>query len=145
VVGELAVANAEGLVRVRHEPRVVRREHEARCVLSLDLAHQRDDFGTGVTVQVRRWLVCENDGRLLHQRAGDRDSLLLAAAQLIGPVIALVGQAHRLQHRQGPVPPLARGRTEKQERVLDVLVGGEDGKEIEVLEDEGDVARAKVG
>ena len=56
----------------------------------------------GVAVQVAGRLVGEQQGGLGDQRPGHRDALLLAAGELVGLVLGAVGEADRVQRRQGP-------------------------------------------
>ena len=51
-------------------------------------------------------LVGEDDIGAVHQRAGDRDALLLSAGQLVRPVAGAVGDAEPLQQRMGTRPAL---------------------------------------
>ena len=53
----------------------------------MQLVKQRHDFGAGGGVQVPGRLISQDEGRIVDQRAGDRDSLALAAGELIGPMI----------------------------------------------------------
>jgi hypothetical protein len=76
--------------------------------------------------------------------ARDGNALLLTTAQLVRPVVALVGDADRLEHRHCPLAPLSGTQPEEEQRVLDVFVRRKDGQEVEALEDECDVARAEV-
>ena len=104
-----AVADGEGLLGMRHELRIVRGEDEGGAQLRLHAAHQRDDRGAGGAVEIGGRLVRQHDGRLLHQRARDRDALLLAAGQFVRPLSALRRQPDRLQHRQRAAARSAAG------------------------------------
>jgi len=108
MVHEQAVADREGFVRMRHEQPIVRGEHERGRILLLHAAHQFDDRRTRVRIEIGRWFVGEHEVRLLHERTGDRDALLLAATQLIRSLAAVIGETDRLEH--GRRTPAAFGR-----------------------------------
>src|SRR5205085_3165889 len=82
--------------------------------------------------QQQRWMVDE--------RARDRDALLLAAGELVGVVVKLrrePGQAEDVGHLLADF--LARA-TRDLERVRDVVVDGSARQQLEVLEDDPEVA-----
>ncbi len=70
-------------------------------------------------------------------------SSALAARELRRPVARAVAEADLLEGRAHAGPAVAVARPDQQ-RVLDVLPGGEDGDEVEGLEDEAELARAQV-
>ena len=61
-----------------------------------------------VRVEVARGLVGQQHPRLVGQRAGDRDALLLAARQLRRVMVAAAGEAHLLEQGLRPRAPAAR-------------------------------------
>ena len=82
---------------------------------------------------------------LAGQRAGDRDALHLAAGELGRPVVHAVGEADLLEQQLDPRLALARAVAVEEQRHLDVLEGGDLRQQVEVLEDEADLAVADVG
>src|SRR5262249_47677329 len=128
----------------RDELRVMRREDEARRLFALHAMHEIDDRRTRVAVEIGRGLVGEHELGLFHQRPSDGYPLLLAAAQLVGAVLALIDQADGFEHRQSALAPLGRRHAQEQQRIFDVLVSRQHREKIEVLKDEGDVARAEI-
>jgi hypothetical protein len=98
---------------------------------------QLEDLAARLRVEVAGRLVGEDDRRLRHERARDRDTLLLAARKLGGPVRQAVVEADPLHQlcELGAVR-LLTGDRERQE---DVLLRGQHGKQVEELEDEADV------
>ena len=117
--------------------RVVR-DHDDRLAELVDRAPQQpEDLGRGRRVEVAGRLVGEDHRGLGGERAGHRHALLLAAGQLGRPVSAAVGERHRLeQPLDAPVAVAATGERQGQP---DVLLGREDGDEVEGLEDEADL------
>ena len=70
-----------------------------------DLQHLAGQLG----VERRGDLVEQHQLGLHRQRAGDRDALLLAAGELLGIGLRLVGEAHLRQHRSASSRCSARG------------------------------------
>src|SRR5205807_8235020 len=95
-------------------------------------------------IETRHWLVREDDRRLLRERAGDRDALLLPAGELIRARVCAVEQADRVEAAQRELtigagepthqhPPRRHPRQPADEDVLD---RGQAPDEIELLEDQ---------
>jgi hypothetical protein len=119
----------------------VGREYEGHVLLALHAAHQGDDLGAGVAVEIGGGLVGEHQRRCGGQGAGDGHALALAAGELWQVALA-VRQAHRVQ--QASTRLRRSGRHARQhQRILHVLPGAEHRDQVEVLEDEADVAGRK--
>ena len=110
----------------------------------VDPVEQPHDALAGGGVEVAGRLVGQQDQRPVDEGPGDRHPLLLAAGQLVGQVVALLGQADQVEdlghlgahHVLGPADHLEGERH--------VLVDRLVGQQPEVLEDAADVA-AQVG
>ena len=77
------------------------------------------------------------------ERAGDRDALLLAAGELGRTMAEALAQADGVDERVEPRRVgVAPGDRERQQ---DVLLRGEDGQQVEGLEDEPDLVAAQLG
>ena len=74
-------------------------------------------------------LVEQEQGRVRHQRPGDREHLLLAAGQLVAPAPAARGEAREERVGPGEVPA-ARARRHHQ-----VLLDAQGGKDLALLRD----------
>src|SRR5207249_69505 len=74
-------------------------------------------------VEVPRRLVREDDVRLVHEGAGDRDPLLLAAAEFRGLLQRHVLESDGGDRREGPLPSCLRVDAADEQRELDVLNG----------------------
>ena len=100
-----------------------------------DLRVHRVEAGDG--------FVGEDDLRVLHQRAGDGDALLLAARQRLGPFRGLFGDAEAVEDVErlqdvgaGPeVEHRLQGGAAVQDAVQDVRGHVHPGHEVELLED----------
>ena len=68
--------------------------------------NDREHLGARVAVEVAGGLVGQDQRRLGNQRAGDADSLLLAARELGRDVAQAIAQAQPLERRLGPVEAL---------------------------------------
>jgi hypothetical protein len=61
-------------------------------------------------VQRRSWFIGQDEGRVVHQRACDRDPLPLSAGELRGGRVHMITEADRVQHchrSQSPVSLVA--------------------------------------
>ena len=116
------------------------RGDDDRRAARVDFAEQVHDFEREVGIEVAGRLVSEHKLRIVHQRARNRDPLLLTARHLFRIGIHPVLQADPLQH----LKRLALLRRERQAEHAhdegDVLEDGEARDEAEVLEDEADAA-----
>ena len=63
----------------------------------VDRAQQVEDLVRGGRVELAGGFVGEQNGRLVGERDGDRDALLLAARQAVRPVVGTFGQADSLE------------------------------------------------
>ena len=72
--------------------------------------------------------------------SADRDALLLAARQLVGVVVQLRREARQAQHVGHLGADLLAPRAGRRQRIGDVVVHRAVGQQLEVLEDDADVA-----
>src|SRR5271169_2857635 len=73
---------------------------EDRGSAGIHFLEEGHDLLGHVRVEVARWLVGEEQDRLVDEGAGDGNALLLATRQLEGIRMHLVMQAHRFQRRK---------------------------------------------
>src|SRR5215813_9802668 len=142
---EHPVLEREDFVRALDQPRIVGREDEGGRGLGLDPMHQVDDQVAGPGVEVGGGLVGQDQRRALHEGTTDGDALALSSTQLVGESIAETGKPDLVEHLERAFPAFSRLHFQEEERVLDVLVRGEDRDEVEGLEDEADVSGTEVG
>src|SRR5437879_11379668 len=79
-------------------------------------------------VKIARRLVGQNDGRVVQQRAGDGDALLLASGQLVRVMRGAVLQSDRGKGLERPAPAFGR---------LSAPPLGVDQRQLDVLERRG--------
>jgi hypothetical protein len=96
-------------------------------------------------VQGRGGFVGQQQRRVVGQRAGDRDPLLLATGQHPRPVSHALGQPEPRKQLLGPRPRGAPVEAGQAQWRLDVLPGGQAGQQLEPLEDQADPASAVPG
>src|SRR5215469_2983605 len=114
------------------------------AVLAVEHLQESEDLVRGLAIEVPGRLIAHQQLRIGHQRARDRDALLLAAGELFRLVLGAIGEPHDLE-RDGDVLAALRGRElGEQQRQLDVAFGGEHRHEVVELEDEADVVGAPV-
>ena len=80
------VDHAQPARQDRREIRVVRHDEQRRAALAIEIEEQLVDRLAGRAIEVAGRLVGEEQRRLEHHGAGERDALLLAAGQLARPV-----------------------------------------------------------
>ena len=118
---------------------VVRRDDHGRAG-AVDPVEQLHDPDRRLGVEVAGRLVGQQQRRVVDERARDRDALLLAARQLVGVVVQLrreAGQAQDVGHLLAHLAARAAGHLE---RVRDVVVDRPVRQQLEVLEDDAEVA-----
>ena len=77
-------------------------DDEGRLPLALEPAEDPVDLVAGLRVELAGRLVGQDEDRVLDQGPGDRHPLLLAARQLVGPVVEPVAQADLRQQLGRP-------------------------------------------
>ena len=87
---------------------LVRDEQHRDAALAVQPLEDAHDLDAGARVEVAGRLVGQQDRRLRHERAGDRDALLLPARELVRVVIGAVGQPDRRQALHRQLAPLGR-------------------------------------
>src|SRR6266850_3890822 len=117
------------------------RDHQHRHALSREVAHDVEDLADHLGVQRAGRLVEQHDARVHRERAGDRDTLLLAAGESGRMLVGLLRDPHLLEERHGLCARLGlRHPTHLARREHDVLGRGEVGEEVEGLKHHPDVA-----
>ena len=116
------------------------RGHQHRRAGAVDAIEQPHDSDRCAGVEVSRRLVGQEDEGTVDEGAGDRHPLLLAAGQLVGQVVALLGQADQVEDLGDLGADYVLGAPDHLEGEGHVLVDGLVGEQLEVLEHAADVA-----
>src|SRR5690242_9249496 len=90
-------------VRVGGTRGVVRHHHDRLAEFGDRLPQEGEHVGRGVGVEVARRLVGKDEGRLVDQRPGARDALLLAAGKLTGTMRETVSDTELFDQVVKPV------------------------------------------
>ncbi len=106
-----------------NELAVVRRDEDGRAA-RVDLAKEVHDFERQIGVEIAGRLIGEDDGRIVHEGARDRDPLLFAARELHRIGAHPVLQAHPLEHLERPALLLRERHPEHARHERDVLEDG---------------------
>src|SRR5437764_3930097 len=119
LVHDLPVGEEDDAIGVAGGDGVVRDHHDRLAEISDGLAHELEDLGARLGVEVPGRLIGEDDLRTTRERARDGNALLLSTRQLGRPVLEPVGEADRLDDA---VEPLLVGLLPgERERECDVL------------------------
>ena len=128
---DAAVAYVYHAVGLRCNLRVVRYQHQRLAAFVYALAHQGHYLAAGAAVQIAGRLVGQYQRGLVYHCARDSDALLLAARELAGEFVALVGKPDLLQHRVDCA--LVRAFAVQHQRHADVLLYGQHRYDVEKL------------
>ncbi len=124
---------------------VVVGDQQHGMTLLVELAQQAHDLFAAMAVERAGRLVGENDGAAVHQRARDRDALLLAAGKLARPMLQPVAQAERGQDFVGAGDALGMRHPGVDRRHFDVFRRRRGRQQIVLLEDEAEGLAPQVG
>ena len=89
---------------------VMGHQHQRRTLLAVQGKHQSHDGLTGGKVQTSGRLIGQDQARILHQRARNRDTLLFSPRHLGGPMGHAIAKPHAAQQAQA-LPSAAAART----------------------------------
>ena len=97
-----AVLHADNPVALFANPGIVRHQHDREVVLFVEGAQEVHDVGCGFRVQGASRLVGPDDGRVIDERAGNRNALSLTTGKLGRAMVRPLAQAHGFKGCQGP-------------------------------------------
>ena len=117
--------------------------HHDGGAAGVDFAEQVHDVERQVRIEVARRLVGQHEHGVVHQRARNRDALLLAAGQLLRIRVHSVLQSDPLQHLKRLALLRGHGRAEHARHNRDILEDGLSRNELEILKDKAH--RAPIG
>ena len=144
-VEDPAVRHVHDAARSLRQLGVVGHGHDRPALLHEGLEELEDDIRRR-RVEVARRLVGDEQGRVVGQRTGDRDALLLPTGGARRQLACLIGHAHALEQAHGPLVSLARrpqpAEVHRQHHVLD---HGQRRQQLEELEDDADRPAAPDG
>ena len=116
------------------------RDHDHRHAVARQLAHRVEHVADELGVERRGRLVEQHQLRLHGERAGDRDTLLLAARERDGIRVELVAEPDPLEQLLPTAPGVAARHTlDLDRRQRHVLERGHMREQVELLEDHPDL------
>jgi hypothetical protein len=142
---DAAVVHDGDAVGEVHDARVVRDDDQRAVGASGHGAQRLHHAPAGLVVERGGGLVAHDEARVVHQRARDGHALLLAAGELRGQAVGLLGEPDARQQLAGAHDGLRARHALQHERDGHVLGGGERGQQVEGLEDEAHVPAAEGG
>ena len=123
----------------------MRRDDDGRPPRRREPREERDDVRARGAVEVPRRLVGEDDARLLDERPGDRDALLLAAGEMRRQVGRAIGEADLLEQGERAGTRLVVRDAGRSDRRLHVVDCGERRDQVELLEHEPERPQPEIG
>src|SRR5690606_16261621 len=118
-------------------------DDQQRNALGVQRLDGSKDLGARGVVQVARRLIRKQYRRLHHHRASDRDTLALAARQLVRSMTRTALEAQALEQLLHTGAPYLRRDSRQNQGQLDILERGQPWNQVERLEDEADLARPR--
>ena len=109
-----------------------------RVSLARQVPQQRHDFDAALAVERTGGLVGQHDTSAVHQRARNRDALLLPSGKLAGPVRKPLTQSERAEQLFRTRIALRRRHARIDRRHLDVFERGHGADEVVALENEAE-------
>src|SRR5579872_2360662 len=140
---DAAVIDGDDAVGKIEEAAVMGDDDDGAPLLAGEVTEEPHDAPSGDGIERRRRLVGENDAGRTGKGSGDRNALLLAAAQIGGVGIGLLAQGDLLQQLERGGGAMAALHAFEVERDLDVLPRREAGEEVIALEDEADMGKPR--
>jgi len=120
-------------------------DHDHGIARLMDALKDAHDLQGGAGVEVAGGLVGEDDGGVVDQGAGNGHALPLPPRQLVGAVVAPVGELHHLQGLAGQLMPAGLVEAGIHQGEHGVLQGRGPGQQVEGLEHEADLLVAHLG
>src|SRR6185503_14045711 len=139
VADDAAVGEADDARGVFEEALVVGREDEGEAEGVVEVAHEVNELGGVARVQIRSWLIGENERGAVDDGASDGNALTFTTGEEIRAVAGARGKTDVVEGFGDAATPLGGGEALNEQRVFDIFGGGEDGNEIEGLKDEADL------
>src|SRR5581483_5640838 len=137
---DAAVPDRHRPAHLLRDERVVREDDDRHAELAVERSQRLEELARAVGVELARRLVREQHGRIVRQRDGDGDPLLLAAGERFRPVAGAVSEADDLEQLPRARPALRAIDALQRHGQLDVLDRRQVRKEVPrgLLPDETD-------
>src|ERR1700739_2085020 len=136
VADDAAVGEADNARCVLEQALVVRREDKGEAEAAVQVAHEVDELGGIVCVEIGSGLVCKDQGGAMDDGTRNGYALAFSAGEQVGPMVGAGGQADVIECLCNALAALNRADALNKEWVFHVLAGSEDGDEVEGLKNE---------
>src|SRR5208337_5254501 len=143
VAFDLSVADMNDAMSVSGDIVLVGHQDDGVSAL-VEPLEQAHDFLASGRVQIPGGFVGQDDGRVVHQGAGNRHALALSAGKLVGLVVHAFHQVNLTQSLLGFLQTFLGGDSAVNQRQFHVVQGAGPGKKVEGLKDEPDFLVADV-
>src|SRR5579863_7374168 len=143
VAEDAAVSKADDARGVLEQALVVGREDEGETKATVEVPHEVDELRGVVRVEIGGGLIGEDKRGSVHDGAGDGHTLAFSAREQVGSLLCAGGKAYIGERFSDADAALGGGDSLDEQRVFDVFGSGEDGNQVEGLEDEADSFAAK--
>ena len=121
------------------------RDYQGNSQVAVQNVEQLVHFIGGVRIEVSSRFICQHQAWMEHDRARDRDPLLLAPGKLGRSAMELIAKPHEFQHFLRASPCLWVGHPRDQRRHHRVLQRVEVGEQVVKLKNKAQLAVAKLG
>jgi len=139
IAGDEAVADADDTLRVHGDFFLVGDEDDGVAPVG-ELLEQRHDFRAGLGIKIPRRFVRQQDGRPVHERAGDGDALAVTTGKFVRLVMHAVGQADVSQCFQCELAGVPGMECPNKPRAVPRCARRRTGEQVERLKDKTDFA-----
>ena len=136
---DAAIAKLDDALGVLRNVRLMRDDDDRQVPLTIEPLKNFHHFDGRARIERAGRLIRQNERRIVHQRARQSDTLLLASRQLIRHVALAVGKTDFRQRRARSARALACADAGIDQRQFDVLERGSSRNKIEALEDKADI------
>jgi hypothetical protein len=135
VTFDFTVTDRDDAMGVQRDIVLVRDQDDGVAFL-VQTPEERHDFVAGRAIEVSGGFVGQDDGRVVHQGAGDRDALTLTAGKLVGLMVHALFKVHLLERGFGLGDAGGRRGAVINQREFHVVERAGAGQKVERLEDE---------
>ena len=108
----------------------------------MQIAYEPQDLGAGLSIEISRRFIREQNRGIDRQRARNGDALALPARQLVRKMIRPRGQADQLEQLARPIVDFLPWPAAQVERQRHILEAGQARQEVEELKYEAELVAA---
>src|SRR5258708_35884068 len=110
--------------------------HQCLAVLAIKATEQIHHIIGRFAIEIARWFVCPDDGRVVRQGTGNCHSLALLTLEFSRAMRSTVSEAHTIKHLESPLPGLSTGNLVDEHGQFYFLHCAEYRPKVEILIDQ---------